>query len=53
VRLEASAFDLFRSFGGRRSLDQIRALDWRGDPEPFLTIFADSPVRPRATALVE
>jgi len=53
ARLETDLFTLLRSFGGRRSLDQIRALDWTGDPEPYLTTFASSPVRPPAEALVE
>ena len=54
TRLDADLFTLMRSFGGRRSLDQIRALDWTGDPEPYLGIFSSqSPVRPPADALVE
>jgi uncharacterized protein (TIGR03083 family) len=36
----ADAFDLQRSLFGRRSLDQIRALQWDGDPEPYLPVFA-------------
>ena len=35
-RVAGDDLRLFRSFGGRRSLDQIRALDWTGDPEPYL-----------------
>ena len=53
-RLEADLFTLMRSFGGRRSLDQIRALDWTGDPDPYLGLFtSDSPVSPPERALVE
>lgn len=53
TRLEADLYTLMRSFGGRRSLEQIRALDWSGDPDPYLGVFADSPVRPPREALVE
>jgi len=53
TRLATDPFTFMRSFGGRRSLDQIRALDWTGDPEPYLSVFASSPVRPRQSALVE
>ena len=53
TRLVTDPFTLLRSFGGRRSLDQIRALDWSGDPEPYLAVFAGFPVRPPAAALVE
>lgn len=35
----ASTFELFRALGGRRSQDQVRALAWEGDPEPYLPIF--------------
>jgi uncharacterized protein (TIGR03083 family) len=35
--LSATAFDLFRSIGGRRSGRQIRALDWSGDVDRFVT----------------
>lgn len=39
VRLSASSYDVFRSFGGRRSLDQIRGLGWDGDPSPYFVFF--------------
>src|SRR5688572_14191475 len=32
--VRASRFELFRALSGRRSLEQLRALDWEGDPEP-------------------
>ena len=53
VRLSASSFDLFRSFSGRRSVAQFRALAWDGDPGPYLTFFADTPVRPPEGDLLE
>lgn len=36
IRLRATAFEILRLRLGRRSLAQVRALDWTGDPEPFL-----------------
>jgi len=54
VELRASRFELFRSFGGRRSLDQIRAMDWSADPEPYLaTFFVDTPLVPPKSPLIE
>jgi uncharacterized protein (TIGR03083 family) len=40
VTVTADAFDLQRSLFGRRSLDQIRALQWDGDSEPYLPVFS-------------
>lgn len=31
-------FELLRAFGGRRSRKQILALDWQGDPGPYLPL---------------
>ena len=36
VTLKASDYDLNRTLLGRRSLAQVRAMDWTGDPEPIL-----------------
>ena len=30
--------ELARALGGRRSYDRLRALDWQGDPEPYLPL---------------
>lgn len=49
--LQGDAFELFRALSGRRSLAQIRALAWDGDPEPYLDLFAPYPVP--ASPLVE
>jgi len=38
VELRTSTFDLFRALHGRRTLDQMRALKWQGDPEPWLPL---------------
>ena len=46
----ASAFDLFRSISGRRSLDQLRELDWMGDPQPFLDVLSPYPLPEVAVA---
>ncbi len=53
VELRATTFEVFRSFAGRRSLDQIRRLDWTGDPEPYLTWFEGSPLVPPSESLIE
>ena len=42
--LAADAFELFRALSGRRSLGQVRALGWDGDPEPYLDLFAPYPM---------
>ena len=49
--LAADAFELFRALSGRRSLGQVRALGWDGDPEPYLDLFAPYPMP--ASRLVE
>jgi hypothetical protein len=49
--LAADAFELFRALSGRRSLGQVRALAWDGDPEPYLDLFAPYPMP--ASPLVE
>ena len=53
VEVEASTFELFRSFGGRRSEAQIRALPWTGDPGPYLAMLDAGPVFVRAEPLIE
>lgn len=49
--VRTSRFELVRSYTGRRSVDQMRAYEWEGDPRPerlLLAIFS-----PRTTPLVE
>lgn len=53
MRLTATRFELLRAFGGRRSLDQVRALDWSGDPTPYLGLFERGPLSPPAEPVVE
>ena len=50
AELTADAFELFRTLSGRRSLDQVRALAWDGDPEPNLDLLTPYPMpRPPLT----
>jgi hypothetical protein len=51
--LELRAYEAARALTGRRSLDQIRALRWRGDPEPYLAAFTWGPFTPRTEPRVE
>lgn len=37
--LRTSTFELFRSVHGRRTPDQVRSLDWDGDPAPWMEVF--------------
>lgn len=36
--LSGAAFDLIRAFTGRRSVEQVLAMNWTGDPEPYLGV---------------
>jgi uncharacterized protein (TIGR03083 family) len=49
--VSASAWELFRALGSRRSTGQILALSWSGDPQPYLTLL--SAYGPRADNLIE
>lgn len=40
VDLHGEAFEIFRAIAGRRAEDEIRSLDWRGDPGPYLSLFS-------------
>lgn len=51
--LVARPFDFMRAVTGRRSHAQIRALAWRGDPEPYLKAFEWGPFRPAAEDISE
>ena len=37
--LKTSTFDLFRAVQGRRTVDQVKAMDWEGDPDPWMKVF--------------
>jgi uncharacterized protein (TIGR03083 family) len=49
--VKATRFELFRALSGRRSRDQLRAYEWDGDPEPYISYFY--PYGIRREALVE
>ena len=51
--LEAGAFELFRAVTGRRSTDQIRSLQWSGEPDAYLAAFEWGPFRPAARDIIE
>ena len=34
--LRTSTYDLFRTLHGRRTVDQVKAMEWSGDPEPWI-----------------
>lgn len=44
AELAAGPFELFRTLSGRRSLEQVRALGWDGDPEPYLHLISPYPM---------
>jgi uncharacterized protein (TIGR03083 family) len=37
--VEATRFEFFRALSGRRNPEQIKALRWTGDPEPYIPYF--------------
>jgi uncharacterized protein (TIGR03083 family) len=51
VALAAEPFELFRAISGRRSVEQVRALAWGSDPEPFIGVLSPYPMP--AAPLVE
>ncbi len=53
ARLALEPFEVLRAVAGRRSPDQLLALPWTGDPEPYLEAFTWGPFTPPATAVVE
>jgi hypothetical protein len=34
--LRTSTYGLFRTLHGRRTVDQVKAMEWSGDPEPWI-----------------
>ncbi|MCB1016316.1 MAG: DinB family protein [Acidimicrobiales bacterium] len=53
LHLAGPAFEVFRAFGGRRTVDQVRALDWSADPAPVLDAFFGGVLRPPVEPLAE
>ena len=37
VTLRSSTYELFRTIHGRRTVDQLQAMDWDGDPGPWVS----------------
>jgi uncharacterized protein (TIGR03083 family) len=37
--LRTSTFELFRALHGRRTVDQVKAMPWDGDPDPWMPAF--------------
>lgn len=52
VTLRATRFEVLRALGGRRSVEQVRALDWSGDPSPYLH-FTGGILAPPAEDIIE
>ena len=46
VILTGSSFELLRAATGRRSVEQLREMDWVGDPEKVIPAFAWGPLHP-------
>ena len=53
IVLSGDAFDLLRAMTGRRSLAQLRALDWLGDMEAVLPAFTVGPFCPSPVDIEE
>jgi uncharacterized protein (TIGR03083 family) len=51
--LRAEPFELLRMTTGRRSIGQVRSLDWSADPDPYLPTLTWGPFRPAESDLVE
>ena len=44
VELEAECFELLRALTGRRTIQEITALAWTGDPKPYIELVSNYPV---------
>jgi uncharacterized protein (TIGR03083 family) len=53
ARLDAHRFEFLRAWTGRRSVGQIRSMDWSGDVDPYLAAFAWGPFTPAAVDIIE
>jgi hypothetical protein len=53
VALEISDFEALRAFGGRRSVRQLLALPWHGDPSELLPALRNDAIRPPRDDLME
>jgi hypothetical protein len=53
LALHVSDFEYLRAFGGRRSLRQLFALPWHGDPTDLILACGNDAIRPPDDDLVE
>jgi uncharacterized protein (TIGR03083 family) len=53
VVLTGDAFELLRAMTGRRSVDQLRSMDWHGDREAVLPAFTFGPFHPSTDDIEE
>ena len=51
--LSGTAFEILRALSGRRSLDQVREMNWTGDAGPVLPCFTWGPFTPAASPIPE
>ena len=51
--VQGEPFELFRSLSGRRSRDQLRALQWSVDPEPYLPAFEFGPFKTPSVDIID
>ncbi len=51
--LSAASFELMRAIGGRRTRSEMLAMDWEGDPEPFVDRMVLPHLNMRETPLSE
>lgn len=53
LALDISDFEALRALGGRRSVRQLLALPWQGDPTLLLPAFTNNGIRPPSDDLLE
>jgi hypothetical protein len=51
--LRGTPFELLRAMTGRRSVEQLRELEWQGDAESAIPAFTFGPFRPAAKRIDE
>ncbi len=51
ARVHADRYELLRVLAGRRTPDQIRALDWQGDPAPYIEVLPEYGPSPSQTRM--
>jgi uncharacterized protein (TIGR03083 family) len=51
--LTGEPFELMRALSGRRSVDQLREMEWQGDSDRAIPLFAFGPFKPAESPIVE